>query len=488
MTVGPIRAIARREINDMLTDWRILLPIFILTFVLPTLLIAATNFVIRFIDDPNTIPLLVPFVMLLIGFIPASFSLIAALESFVGERERNSLEALLSMPISDSQLYLAKLISSLMPPLLSSYTAMSVFGLLLRLHYPDLFQQGLSPEILLVVVLLISAKAILMVASAVIISSHTTSVRAANLLASFVLLPTASIVQLEAILFIARTERSVNTLWALVALLFVIALVLVRTGMGAFNREEILSREHEQLNLKHIGATFRKFLREYHPAGVSPDLYSAEPFSLSRFYRRELPLILHEYRLPLGVALVAALAGMVSGGLIGQLYQVPLLDQILKNVGTTPDPSVPLAARIFFNNFRVSLLSSLLSLFTFGSFAFLVPAVAFAQIGFVTSSLSARGGSWLALGDSSPLQFVLAYVLPHGIIELPAALLASALGIRIGASLMAPPKGFTVGQNIMWALAQFFKVWALVVLPLLLVGSLIEGLITPRIVMALYGR
>ena len=36
-----------------------------------------------------------------------------------------------------------------------------------------------------------------MVASAVIISSHTTSVRAANLLASFVLLPTAAVVQLE---------------------------------------------------------------------------------------------------------------------------------------------------------------------------------------------------------------------------------------------------------------------------------------------------
>lgn len=487
MTAGPIRTIARREVTDTLSDWRILLPVFILTFVLPSLLIAATNFAIRFINDPNTIPLLVPFAMLLIGFIPASFSLITALESFVGERERNSLEALLSMPISDNQLYLAKLFSSLLPPLLSSYTAMSVFALLLRWRHPDLFERGLSLQLLVIVLLLITAKAVLMVAGAVIISSHTTSIRAANLLASFVLLPSASIVQLEAILFIARTERSVNTLWALVALLLMVALVLVRTGMGAFNREEILSREHEQLNLGRIGQTFKTFLREYRPAGVAPDMYSDAPFSLGRFYRRELPQLLRDYRLPIGVALVAALAGLLSGGYIGQNFRVGLLDAFLRNVGRTPGASPALALLIFLNNFRVTLLSSVFSLFAFGAFAFLVPAVAFAQIGFVTSALAERGGSWLALGNDSPLQFVLAYVLPHGVIELPAALLAAGLGMRIGASLMAPPRGFTVGQNILWSFAQFFKVWALVVLPLLFVGSMIEGMVTPLIIRALYG-
>ena len=83
------------------------------------------------------------FVMLLVGFIPASFSLIAALESCVGEPERQSHEALLSKPVSDSALYLAKLISALLPPLMSSYTAMVVFAISLRLRFPDLFFDGL---------------------------------------------------------------------------------------------------------------------------------------------------------------------------------------------------------------------------------------------------------------------------------------------------------------------------------------------------------
>lgn len=483
MSMHAIRTIARREVSDTLTDWRILTPIFILVFVLPTMLISAANIAIRFIGDPGTVTLLVPFVMLLVGFIPASFSLISALESFVGERERNSLEALLSMPISDSALYLGKLISALLPPLMSSFLAMSVFAVSLRLRFPDLFFGGLTPEHIAVVFLLISAKAIVMVAGAVIISSHTTSIRAANLLASFVLLPTASVVQLEALLMIGSRW---DVLWLVCALLMVMAVALVRTGMGAFNREEILSREHEQLNLRRVLDTWGLFLREYQPAGVAPDRYGGGPFSLGRFYRRELPALLREYRLPLLLALLAALGGALSGGYVGQHYRVRFFDIYLANVGRTPEPGLLLGLAVFAGNLRVAVLSNVLSLFVFGVFAFLVPAVAFGSVGFVATTLAERGGSWTALGADSPLQFLLAYVLPHGVVELPTAILSAALGIRIGAALMSPPRGFTVGQNIMWSMAQFVKVWALVLLPLFLLAGLIEGLVTPLVIRALY--
>jgi len=487
MSASPIRTITQREVSDTLTDWRILIPMFILSFVLPEVLISGANFAVRFVGDPNTISRLVPFVMLLVGFIPASFSLITALETFVGERERNSLEALLSMPISDNQLYLGKLVSSLLPPLLSSYTAMLVFALSLRFGYPDLYFQGLTFEYLVLGFVLITFKALVMVASAVIISSHTTSVRAANLLASFVLLPTASVVQLEAILIISRGPNSRTVLWLIGLLLCVMAVALIRTGMGAFNREEILSREHEQLNLRHVGRTWRTFFREYRQAGVAPDQYSGAAFAFGRFYRRELPALLRDYRLPLLVALIAVGCGLLGGGYVGSNYKVRLLDNYLANVGSAPAPGLGLGLSIAANNIRVALFSNVFSLFVFGAFAFLVPAVAFAQIGFVASALTERGGSWLAMGANSPLQFLLAYVLPHGIIELPVAILSAAMGIRVGVALMSPPKGFTVGQNILWSLAQFAKIWLFVLIPLFLISGLIEGLITPLIVRALYG-
>jgi ABC-type Na+ efflux pump permease subunit len=48
---------------------------------------------------------LIPFLLLVVGFFPMSFSLIIALETFVGEKERKSLEPLLATPLTDYQLY-----------------------------------------------------------------------------------------------------------------------------------------------------------------------------------------------------------------------------------------------------------------------------------------------------------------------------------------------------------------------------------------------
>jgi uncharacterized membrane protein SpoIIM required for sporulation/ABC-type transport system involved in multi-copper enzyme maturation permease subunit len=481
-TLSSVRIIARREVRETLTDWRILAPIFILTFIMPQLLLGAIGVAVDYIDDDNTVIRLIPFAMLLVGFIPASFSLITSLESFVGERERNSLESLLSMPISDFALYLGKLLAALLPPLLSSLLAMCVFAASLRLWSEKFFFQGLLPEYFAAVILLILTKSIVMVAGAVIISSHTTSIRAANLLASFVLLPTAALVQFEALLMIAQRW---DALWMIVISLVMVAIALIRTGLGSFNREEILSREHEQLNLRKTWSDFRRFLAEYQPAGIVPADYAGLPFSAQRFYSSELPRLLAEYRLPIGVAVLAALVGALFGVHVSQNY--PIGQGLMNNIGGAAEATPLLALSIFANNLRVALFSNLISVFSFGFFAFLVPSVAFAQIGFVAAELVERGGSWLALGQLSPVQFLLAYVLPHGIIELPTAILSAALGLRIGASLMLPPAGFTVGQNMLWSLAQFFKVWALVLLPLFLIAGLIEGLIVPYIVRALYG-
>lgn len=472
-----VRIIAGREVRDTFSDWRLLLPIFILTFIFPQLIMVAAVYAVDFIGDTNSIVRLMPFAMLLVGFIPASFSLITALEAFVGERERNSLEALLAMPISDSDLYLGKLVSSLLPPLVSSYIGMSIFGISLLLTRPDLFFAAFDGWRLLLLFVLISVKAITMVAGAVIISSHTSSIRAANLLASFVLIPMSVVLQLEALLVIAQR-------WDVLRLtslgLAVVALMLARTGLRSFNREEILSREHEQFNLKAIWRRFVLFFREYHPAGTAADSYQRLPLSPSRFYRRELPALLTECRLPLLVALLAAVLGLLVGTSLSlQGYGHQLLTSYLERaVGNPPTPGLALVAEVFVRNSRASLLSGLLSSFAFGIFAFLVPAIAFAQIGYV--------GGWLQTHGGNPWVFVLAYVLPHGVIELPAAIIGAALGLRVGAALMAPPAGFTVGENLLWALANFLKLYLLLLLPLFALGALVEGLLTPLIVQALY--
>lgn len=480
----PALVIARRELAETLSDWRVLLPLAVLTVGLPAALVAATGWALGFVASAEVLGRLVPFVGLLVGFVPASFTLITAIESFVGERERNSLEALLAMPLNDRQLYTGKLVAALLAPLAGSLAAMGVFLALTRLIHPALYAAGMTPEALAQITLMLVAICVLMVAGAVVISTHTGSVRAATLLASAVLLPTAVAVQLQALLFIARRY---DVLWYTLAALALVALALIRSGLAGFNREEILSREHEDLSLGLIWARFKLFFCEHRPAGVAPASYAGLPFSPGRFYRQEFPALLRELRLPLLCALLAVASGLALGWYYGTQAPLRPLARLLEGLGDTPAPSPGLALAIFANNLRVSLLSNLLSGLSLGLFAFLVPFVAFTQIGFVAGALTARGGEWLALGANSPLQFLLAYVLPHGVIELPAFVLSAALGLRIGAALLATPPGFTVGENLLWSLAAFARVWVLVLLPLIAIAAAVEGLVSPLIVRALYG-
>src|SRR3990172_3805022 len=126
----PALIITRREIRDQFRDWRIIIPILVLTVLFPSLMNftahQAANFVQRYgataVGDR-----LMPFLLMVVGFFPISVSLVIALESFVGEKERHSIEPLLCSPLSDWQLYLGKLLAATVPPLLASYLWLTLY-------------------------------------------------------------------------------------------------------------------------------------------------------------------------------------------------------------------------------------------------------------------------------------------------------------------------------------------------------------------------
>ncbi|MBI4731767.1 MAG: ABC transporter permease subunit [Chloroflexi bacterium] len=101
--------VAWRELRDQLRDWRIIIPMVILTVVLPFLANAgaqaAINFTAKY-DTPLIAERLVPFLMLVVGFFPITVSLVIALEAFVGEKERGTIEPLLVSPLKDWQIYM----------------------------------------------------------------------------------------------------------------------------------------------------------------------------------------------------------------------------------------------------------------------------------------------------------------------------------------------------------------------------------------------
>ena len=244
----PAWFIARREIRDQFRDWRIIFPILGLTIFFPFLMNFTAKQILGFVQryGANIIgERMVPFLLMVVGFFPISVSLVIALETFVGEKERGSIEPLLNTPLKDWQLYLGKLLSATVYPVLSSYIGMGFY-------LTGLYLNGITlppSNVLLLVVVLTTVQALVMVTGAVVVSSQATSVRAANLLASFIIIPVALLIQAESVVMF---WGSYDSLWWVVFGLIVLGLLLARVGLVHFRREELLGREIDVLNVHWI--------------------------------------------------------------------------------------------------------------------------------------------------------------------------------------------------------------------------------------------
>lgn len=486
--------LTQREIRDTARDWRLVGPIAILTLVFPLLLNFAASVMLDFAKQYNAGVAgdqAVPFMLLVVGFFPISFSLVIALETFVGEKERKSLEPLLATPLSNTQLYLGKTLAALIPPLLASFLGMTVYliSLYLNINYRPSF------VLMAQIVLLTMAEAMVMVTGAVIISSQTTSVRAANLLASFVILPMAFLVQAEALFMFWSQDQQ---LWLVLLALIVCNVILVRMGVRIFNREELLGRQIDNLDLRRSWHLFRAFLFGPLEARLrgSHTQTSAEtgrkrshivPHTLVRFYRHDVPGLLRLNRASLLVVLLGLTAALLVGWLYARRYPLPAELIVLEDVSreafdqyesTGFMPSLTTWG-IFSHNVLSLLVAGALAVVSFGSLAILLLMAPIMLIGFLAAEV--------AMAGYSPLLFLGTFVLPHGIVELPAAILATAAAVRLGMSIMAPPPGLTVSQSWLRALAHFIKLFVLVVLPLLALAAFIEVYITPEVVIAVYG-
>src|SRR5215207_4019778 len=107
--IDVIWMVARREFIDQFRDWRIIVPMFVLVTLFPFIADDTTRQAVNFMNRFGgglILDNLIPFVVLVIGFFPLSFTLVVALESFVGEKERGTIEPLLSSPLEDNHLYL----------------------------------------------------------------------------------------------------------------------------------------------------------------------------------------------------------------------------------------------------------------------------------------------------------------------------------------------------------------------------------------------
>lgn len=470
---GPL-VLARREVRDALTDWRISLPMGLLTAIFPLLVAFGVAWGLPILDrleGREVSARVLPFGLMVSAFVPISFSLVLALESFAGEKDRNTLEPLLTSPLSDGELFLGKMAAVLLPPVTLSLAAMAIFTLAVRAGAG----RDVPAEALVLVGLLSVTEAVAMVAAAVVVSTHAPTVRAANILASFIILPMAALLQLESVLFLMGQTR---VLWPVAAGIAGIAAILVRTGMRAFNREEIIAREYRGLSIRNLVRTFWSFVASP-PAEPVPAGVGRLPLPV-RLYVYDLPQLLRLNRTPILVVAGLFVAGLAAGYLLG--VQTNRGDNWVHlrtalEAGVASGPIQLSFGAILFHNLRAVAVTALLSLFSFGAAALLLLMAPFVLTGFIAGQLAA--------GGEDPLLFLAAFILPHGLFEIPAAILAGAFCLRLGLALMAPPAGYTVGQSLLVSIANLLKVGFLL-LPLFMAAAYIEANLTPQVIRWVY--
>lgn len=461
--------VARREFVDQFRDWRIVVPMGLLVSVFPFIADDTTRQAISFMNrfgGDLILANLIPFVILVIGFFPLSFTLVVALESFVGEKERGTIEPLLSSPLEDRHLYLGKLLVGITTPLVFSYLSIGIYLILVSrrgIDFPSAYMLSL-------ILLLTFAHAVLMVSSAIVISVQATTIRSANLMASFVVVPVAFLLQGETVLIFWGNE---DVLWFAIVAVTLLSGLLVRLGLAHFKREYLLGREIDTLNIKNMFHVFR-------------DQFVGGAKSVMEWYRTVLPQTFQQLKQPLViVTLVGLLAVFVTYGWV--IVNVPAYIEITPertdefrtlvadNIGNLDrlDEQLP-APLLFFYNARTVIVFLLTGLFSFGTLGMTLFLVNFALIGGVL-------GAAELVGFSPWVTFIVG-ILPHGIFELTAVTIATAAMLKVGAQLVSTDTNKSLGEALLTSLADWFKVFIGLVVPMLAVAAVIEIYVTPLLI------
>ena len=248
--------------------------------------------------------------------------------------------------------------------------------------------------------------------------------------------------------------------------------------MLTFNREELLGKELDSLNLKWAWQVFREAFR------------GETTSSLWQWWRVNVWGILKELKWALVLVLIIAIGAVFVGISQADVFPIPagLLDwgnleeglvTGIEDIGPIRFFSVQGLGIIFFHNLRAIALDSLLGIFSFGVLGIITLILPFSIIGYFTAIVGQAG--------LSPSLFLAGFVLPHGIFEIPAIILTGALIIRLGLTLVTPNKTYTIGEAWIRTLADWTRLILFLVTPLLVVAAFLEVFVTPRIALALFG-
>jgi ABC-2 type transport system permease protein len=173
--------------------------------------------------------------------VPLMVSAVIAADAFAGEKERRSIESLLYLPVSDRDLFLAKIIASLVPAVAISWIGFALYALVSNVSAWPIMHRVFLPTSLWMVVILWVAPAVALLGLGVMVrvSARATTTQEANQLGGAVILP---------LIFLALGQSTGLLLLDLpVAIavglaVWLVALLLTANGARRFARDRLAAQ------------------------------------------------------------------------------------------------------------------------------------------------------------------------------------------------------------------------------------------------------
>lgn len=254
-------AIIKKDFRGIVSNRRffteLLIVPLILTIVLPSISMAAIHFAP---DDPDVLKLLemlpegigenslemtvsglifnyiLPVFFLMIPIMTAS---IMAASSFVGEKEKHTLETLLYCPLSVKQIFQAKVLASFLLSMMVSLISFAAMVIVLELEVFFLMGNLLAPAVNWLVILLLLSPAVSLIAVTLIVrgSARARSVEESQQSAVFLIIP---VILLAVGQFTGIMLLNVWILLGLSAVCVLFAWILLQKAVGRFTYETLL--------------------------------------------------------------------------------------------------------------------------------------------------------------------------------------------------------------------------------------------------------
>ena len=262
----------RKDWREMRRNWQVLVPItavpMLVAVLLPMIILflpnltPTTNMSIQSLQTvmknlPNSIQaeiagmtaqqaltylLMLYFLAPLFLVIPVMASSVIASDSFAGEKERKTIEALLATPLSDAELFVGKVLVAFIPAIVVTFASFAIYSAVVDILAAPLFGGALLlPNSLWLTMILGLAPLIALtsIGLTVAISAKVRGFREAQQISVVLLAPILGLVfgQVSGTLFLGPI-----ILFALIGAFILVDVLVFYISVKVFKREEILSR------------------------------------------------------------------------------------------------------------------------------------------------------------------------------------------------------------------------------------------------------